>query len=83
MPMSLTFDGTNQTQMLHVTDPSYTGSYTIGGCASTIVTTGTVTNGLLAVTSQGVGTCTLSIADSFSHTSTVAVTVSTLSVPIQ
>jgi len=80
-PPTLAFNSVGVTQAVTVTDPSYTGIYTVSGCAG-IATLSAVTNGKFNVTSVAVGTCTLTISDTFSHQVTIAVSVTTLSVPV-
>jgi hypothetical protein len=80
IPGSLSFS-TASTQPVEVSDPGFSGTYTVSGCAG-IVSYGAVANGVLNVTSVAAGTCTLTITDTFSHTATVSVVVTTLSVPV-
>jgi hypothetical protein len=80
-PGSLTFNSIGLTQAVSVTDPGFSGPYTIGGCAG-IATFGTVTNGTLSVTSVAIGSCTLAVSDTSSHSATIAVGVTSLSVPV-
>jgi hypothetical protein len=64
-----------------VTDPGFTGTYQVSGCSG-VATYGAVSNGTLAVTSFAAGQCTITVSDSFNQT-TISVTVTTLSVPVQ
>ncbi len=80
-PTSLAFSFIGQTQTVAVSDPNYTGAYTIAGCAG-IATAGTVTNGSFTVTATGAGSCTLTVSDTSSNQATIAVGVSAVSVPI-
>jgi hypothetical protein len=64
-----------------VTDPGFTGTYTVSGCSG-IATYGAVSNGTLGVTSSAAGQCAITVSDTFNQ-ATIAVTVTTLSVPIQ
>jgi len=81
-PTSLSFSFVGQVQNVTVSDPGYTGAYTVSGCTG-VATYGTVTNGTLSVTASGAGSCTITVRDTASHQATVAVGVSVLSVPIQ
>jgi hypothetical protein len=81
-PTSLSFSGTGQLQTTTVTDSGYTGALTVSGCSG-IATTSGPTTGSLSVTSAAAGTCTLTITDTTGARSTVAITVSTLSLPVQ
>jgi hypothetical protein len=80
-PTTLSFAATGLVQNLTVGDPNYTGAFTISGCSG-IVTFGAVMSGSLSVTSVAAGSCTLTISDTFSHQTTVAVGVNTLTVPV-
>ncbi len=80
-PVSLTFNGTAQVQTVTVTDPGTT-SFTVSGCSG-VATLGAPANGTFTVTSAGAGACTITVSDAFSHQATLAVSVTTLGVPIQ
>jgi hypothetical protein len=79
-PASLTFTGSAQTQSVAVTDPG-AQTFTVSGCAG-IVTVGQVASGAFTITSLAAGSCTVTVSDGF-HQATVAVSVTTLGVPIQ
>jgi hypothetical protein len=64
-----------------ITDPRFAGTYSVSGCSG-VATYGAVSGRTLMVTSQAAGTCSITIGDSF-NTTTVNVTVTTLSVPVQ
>jgi len=81
-PSSLTFNSIGLAQPVIVTDPRFTGTYTISGCAG-VATFGPVTNGTLSVTSAAAGSCTLTVSDTFLHSAPIAITVTSLSVPVQ
>jgi hypothetical protein len=80
-PTTLSFTAAGLVQSLTVGDPSYSGAYTISGCAG-VVALGSVVSGSLSVTSVAAGSCTLTIGDSFSHQTAVSVSVNTLTVPV-
>jgi hypothetical protein len=80
-PGTLTFNSTGLTQPVVVTDPGFSGTYVVSGCAG-IANFGAVTNGTLNVTSAAAGSCTLTISDTFSHSATVSVGVTALNVPV-
>ncbi len=72
-PASLTFSAAGQTQAIAVTDPGLLREvYTVSGCEG-IVTAGAVTNGSLTVTSLAAGSCTLTVSDPVSRSTTVSV----------
>jgi len=81
-PTSLSFSFVGQVLNLSVSESNYTGAFTVSGCTG-VVSHGSVTNGTLAVTAQGAGSCTLTFGDANGHQATVVVGVSVLSVPIQ
>ena len=72
-PASLTFTAAGQTQAIAVSDPGLLLSvYTVSGCDG-VVTAGAVTNGSLTVTSVAAGSCTLTVSDKLSRSTTVSV----------
>jgi hypothetical protein len=72
-PASLSFTAGGQTQAIAVSDPGLLRDvYTVSGCAG-IVTAGAVTNGSLTVTSVAAGSCTLTVSDALSRSTTVSV----------
>jgi hypothetical protein len=79
-PASLSFSGAG-TQAIAVSDPGFSGAYTVSGCSG-MLSYGTVANGSLSVTSAGTGTCTLTISDTFSHSTIVSVAVGAQTSPI-
>jgi hypothetical protein len=80
---SLTFSGTAQTQSVTVSDPGYTGVFTVSGCSG--IATTAIAGSVLSVTSVAANAtpCALTVSDSSSHSVTISVSVSTLSVPIE
>jgi hypothetical protein len=80
-PGSLTFNSVGLTQTVSVTDPGYSGAYTISGCAG-VATFGTVTSGSLNVTAVAAGSCALTVSDTLSHATVIPVGVTSLSVPV-
>ena len=81
-PTSIAFFGTNQTTNVTITDPNFTGAYVVSGCTG-IATLGPVVAGTFTVKSVATGSCTISVSDTFTHTATIAVGVTTVGVPIQ
>ncbi len=72
-PASLTFSAAGQTQAIAVSDPGLLREvYSVSGCDG-IVTAGAVTNGTLTVTSVAAGSCTLTVSDTLSRSTTVPV----------
>jgi hypothetical protein len=72
-PASLTFSAAGQTQAIAVSDPGLLKDvYTVSGCDG-IVTAGAVTGGSLTVTSLAAGSCTLTVSDTLSRSTTVSV----------
>jgi|GEM_PF-5922934 hypothetical protein len=72
-PASLTFTAAGQTQAIAVSDPGLLRDvYTVSGCEG-IITAGAVTNGSLTVTSVSAGSCTLTVSDTLSRSTTVSV----------
>jgi hypothetical protein len=72
-PASLTFSDAGQAQAIAVSDLGLPRAvYTVSGCAG-IVTAGAVTNGSLTVTSVAAGSCTLTVSDTYSRSTTVSV----------
>jgi hypothetical protein len=82
VPASLTFSGTGGTQTLTLSATDYVGSYTVSGCAG-IVTVVNQSQTVFAVTAVAGGTCTLAVSGSNISGTTVPVTVTTVSVPVQ
>jgi hypothetical protein len=80
LPVSLTFTGSAQTRSVTITDPG-AQTFTVSGCSG-IATLGPVANGAFTITSVAAGSCTVTVSDGF-HQATVAVSVTTLGVPIQ
>jgi hypothetical protein len=79
----LTFTSTAQTQSVTVSDPGYTGVFTVSGCSG--IATTAIAGSVLSVTSVAANAtpCTLTVSDSTSHSVTISVSVSTLSLPIE
>jgi hypothetical protein len=80
-PTSLTFGSLGEALPLALTDPLYTGAFTSTGCTG--IVSAAVAGATVTVTSITTGVCTLTIADGSKRSTSVPVTVSTLSVPIQ
>jgi hypothetical protein len=80
---SLTFNGAAQTQSVTVSDPGYTGVFTVSGCSG--IATTAIAGSVLSVTSVAANAtpCTLTVSDSTSRSVTISVSVTTLSIPIE
>jgi hypothetical protein len=81
-PTTLSLSTVGQSQSVTVSDAGYGGTFVVSGCSG-IVTTSGPSSGALLVTAAAAGTCTLTVADANDSTATIAITVSTLSVPVQ
>ena len=82
-PSALAFSAaTSQTQNVTVSDSGYSGTFMVSGCTG-IVTTSGPTNGTLSVSAGAAGDCTLTVADTIGHSASVAITVTTVSIPVQ
>jgi hypothetical protein len=80
-PATLAFNSVGSTQPVSITETGFTGTFSVSGCAG-VATFSLAANGALSVTSAGVGSCTLTVTDSNAHQATIAVSVTTLSVPV-
>lgn len=80
-PNALTFSYVGQTQSVTVSDPSYSGAYTVSGCAG-IATYGAVSGGALNVTASAAGSCTIAVVDGNGNQAALSISVSSLNVPI-
>jgi hypothetical protein len=78
---NLSFSGTAQAQTVSVTDTGYSRAFATSGCSG--IVTSAVSGTTVTVTAVAVGACTLMISDSAGNSAPVAVTVTTLSVPVQ
>jgi hypothetical protein len=77
----LTFDAAAPlTQTVAVTDGT-PGPYAAAGCGGIVTTS--VTGATMTVTAIAAGSCTITVTDSAGKTAGLAVTVTTVSVPVQ
>jgi hypothetical protein len=80
---SLTFNGAAQTQSVTVSDPGYTGVFTVSGCSG--IATTAIAGSVLSVTSVAANAtlCALTVSENGSRSVTISVSVTTLSIPIE
>jgi len=81
LPSSLTFDATTSAvQNVTITDGT-AGPYSASGCTG--IATTSVSGTTLTVTATAGGACSLNVTDSAHNTAPIAITVTTVSVPIE
>ena len=80
-PATLAFNaGTGNVLTVAVTDGT-AGPYSTSGCSG--ITTTSVSGTTVTVTAVAAGSCTLTVSDPAANQATVAVTVTTVSIPVQ
>jgi hypothetical protein len=77
---NLSFDATGGSQTVTLTDPGYSGAYTVGGCIG--IAAATISGQTVTVTSVAAGICVLTVRSGVAQTATISVTVSIVSMPI-
>jgi len=77
---TMSFSAASQVQTDTITDGN-PGPYTASGCTG--IVTASVSGTTVTVTSVAAGTCTLTVSDTAGTHAGVAITVSTLSIPVQ
>jgi hypothetical protein len=80
-PATLTFNSVGVTQSVSITGGATPGVFTVAGCAG-VATFNVVSPGVFTVTSTGAGACTFTFANASLQQATIAVSVTTLSVPV-
>lgn len=82
-PATVAFSAIGQNQTITVTDPGYAGAFVVSGCSGTVTTSNGPGSSTLLVTAAGPGSCTLTVADANGSTASIAITVTTLNVPVE